>query len=116
MTMKYSGFFILVTGLALIANGCASSLSRQTEWPHIRATAANEVANREGDSRWARDAYFTPTRHEDGVWGVKVSARYPLNKPGDSIDLRIRDGGEVISYLRRFTNYPEPVEHVPSGF
>ena len=114
--MKCSGVFILATGATVILNGCASSLSRESDWPRIRTTAANEVANREGDSRWARDAYFTPTRHEDGVWGVKASARDPLNKPGDSIDLRIRDGGEVISYLRRFTTYPEFIEHVPTGF
>jgi uncharacterized protein YceK len=115
MIMKGYRFLILVT-VVLLANGCASSLRHESEWPRIRATAVNEVTQREGDSRWARDAYFNPTRHADGVWGVKVSARYPLSRPGDSIDLRIRDGGEVVSYLRRFTTYPQYIEHVPNGF
>jgi hypothetical protein len=114
--MKHNGFFIWVAGAALIASGCASSLRHESDWPRIRTTAANEVANREGDSRWARDAYFTPTRHAEGVWAVKVSARYPLSRPGDSIDLHIRDGGEVISYERRFTTYPQNIEHVSTGF
>jgi hypothetical protein len=117
MIMKGNRLLLLVTGTAaLIATGCASSLRNESEWPKIRATAANEVANREGDSRWARDSYINPTQHADGVWGVQVSARYPLSRPGDSIDLRIRDGGEVISYLRRFTHYPKFIEHVPNGF
>jgi hypothetical protein len=113
--MKGYGSLTVVIG-ALLTNGCASNLRQESDWARIRATAVNEVTQREGDSRWARDAYFNPTQHADGVWGVKVSARYPLSRPGDSIDLRIRDGGEVISYVRRYTTYPQHIEHVSTGF
>jgi len=112
MIRKFSGFFILVTGVTLITGGCASSLRHESDWPRIRTTAATEVANREGDSRWAHDAYFTPTEHTNGVWTIVVSAHYPIKRTGDSIHLRIKDEGEVVSYLRRFANYPVWIEHV----
>jgi len=113
--MKIRGVFILITGVALLASGCMSGLRHESDWPRVRATAATEVASREGDSRWAHDAYFTPTEHTNGVWTIVVSAHYPIKRTGDSIHLRIRDEGEVVTYVRRFANYPVWIEHVPTS-
>jgi len=113
--MKIRGVFILITGVALVASGCMSGLRHESDWPRVRTTAATEVANREGDSRWAHDAYFTPTEHTNGVWTIVVSAHYPLKRTGDSIHLRLRDEGEVVTYVRRFANYPVWIEHVQTS-
>jgi hypothetical protein len=102
--------------LVLLLAGCASNkeferadaLRREPEWPAIRAAAEMEVARREGNTEWSHSAYYAPEQHTNGVWVVIASGAYPLNKLGDSIDMLVRDSGEVFSYApRSSTSHPK---------
>jgi len=100
-------------GLALtvlaLGTGCASNqefervdaLRRDPAWPIIRAAAEMEIARRESNTQWSHSAYYTPSQHTNGVWVVVASGAYPANTLGDSIDLLIRDSGEILSYAPR---------------
>ena len=95
--------------------GCAGNrelqrvdtLRRDPTWPAIRAAAETEVARREGNTQWSHSAYYNPQQHTNGVWVVVASGAYPLNRLGDSIDMTIRDDGEVISYSPRQPSHPK---------
>src|SRR5436190_20506164 len=110
--MKFSRILLFVVTGALFATGCAShragqridALRREPGWPAIHATAEMEVARREGNTQWSHSAYYSPQQHTNGVWVVVASGAYPLNTLGDSIDILIRDGGEVISYSPRMSH------------
>jgi hypothetical protein len=113
MSIRYfSSCAVLV--LALIT-GCAShreferveALRRDAVWPDIRAAAEKEIARREGSTQWSSSAYYAPQQHTNGVWAVVISGAYPNNRLGDSIDLLIRDTGEVISYSPRISWHPK---------
>jgi hypothetical protein len=103
-----------VVAVMLLA-GCAGSkqlqhqesLRRDRDWPKIRAAAELEVARHEGNTLWSHDAYFTPQEHTNGVWYVVAAGAYPLNGYGDSIDILLRDGGEILSYLPRRDFHPK---------
>ncbi len=94
----------------LIATGCTGSkyserlaaLRRDPGWPAIRTAAEKEIARREGGTNWSGSAYYAPRQHTNGVWAVVASGAYPNNRMGDSIDLLIRDGGEIIYYAPRW--------------
>lgn len=98
----------------VLATGCASNreferveaLRRDPAWPTIRAAAEMEIARREGSAQWSSSAYYAPNQHTNGVWMVIASGAYPNNRLGDSIDLLIRDSGEVISYSPRMSWHP----------
>ena len=81
----------------------AEALRRVPAWPAIRAAAEMEIARREGSAQWSSAAYYAPKHHTNGVWVVVASGAYPNNTLGDSIDLLIRDSGEVISYSPRMS-------------
>jgi hypothetical protein len=106
------GYFSLS---AVLVVGCAGNkefrgvdaLRRHPDWPRIRATAELEVAQREGNTLWSYDAYYAPKQHTNGVWCVVASGAYPANRYGDSMDMLIRDGGEVFSYSPRMSSHPE---------
>ena len=51
--------------------------------------------------------YYAPEQHTNGVWVVVASGAYPHNRLGDSIDMVIRDDGEVISYAPRMSSHPK---------
>ena len=99
----------------LLTTGCASQkefervdvLRRDTAWPTIRAAAEMEIARREGNTQWSHSAYYNPQQHTNGVWAVVASGAYPGNTLGDSIDLLIRDSGEVVSYKPRMSGHPK---------
>ena len=101
--------------LSLFIVGCAGSrelqridvLRQDSAWPDIRAAAEKEIARREGNTRWSSSAYYAPAQHTNGVWVVVASGAYPNNRLGDSIDLLIRDTGEVISYVPRDPWHPK---------
>jgi len=103
-----------VAAVTLFVSGCATTketqridaLRRDPDWPRIRAVAEIEVGRREGNTLWSYDAYYTPKQHTNRVWVVVASGAYPLNRLGDSIDLLIRDSGEVLSYSPRQANHP----------
>jgi hypothetical protein len=101
--------------LGLFIVGCAGSrelqhvdaLRRDPSWPVIRAKAEVEIAHREGNTEWSHSAYYAPHEHTNGVWVVVASGAYPLNRLGDSLDMRIRDSGEVVSYAPRMSDHPK---------
>ena len=101
--------------LSLLAVGCAANrelaradeLRRDSSWPMIRAAAEVEVARREGSTEWSHSAYYAPRENTNGVWIVIASGAYPLNRMGDSIELLIRNGGEVVSYSPRLASHPK---------
>jgi hypothetical protein len=106
----------VTVGLAVVfVVGCASNkelhridlLKRDPDWPRIRAAAELEIARREGNTSWSYDAYFSPREHTNRVWAVVASGAYPANRWGDSIDLLIRDGGEVLAYSPRWGSHPK---------
>jgi hypothetical protein len=111
--MKASKLLILAALLPFAA-GCAGnrrlqhieSLRQEPDWPKIRAAAEIEVARKEGNTQWSHSAYYSPEEHTNGVWYVVASGSYPLNRLGDSIDLLIKDGGEVVSYSPRMQGHP----------
>src|ERR1051325_9512034 len=94
---------LILAAVLLLAAGCATprwvqhieALRQEPDWPKIRAAAEIEVAHKEGNTRWSHSAYYSPEEHTNGVWYVVASGSYPLNRLGDSIDLLIKDGGEV---------------------
>ena len=100
--------------LSLFVIGCAGSralqhadaLRRDPVWPVIRMSAETEIARRERNTDWSHSAYYAPQEHTNGVWSVVASGAYPLNRLGDSIDILIRDSGEVISYSPRISSHP----------
>jgi len=100
--------------LSLFVVGCAGSrelqrvdaLRRDPSWPLIRAAAETEIARRERNTEWSHSAYYSPQQHTNGVWAVVASGAYPLNRLGDSIDMLIRDSGEVVSYSPRMSSHP----------
>ena len=95
--------------------GCAGNrelkridaLRSDPAWPAIRAAAEAEVAHRDGNTQWSHSAYYAPQQHTNGVWVVVASGAYPLNKLGDSIDMLVRDSGNVFSYAPRFSSHPK---------
>ena len=99
--------FIAGGFLIILANGCANNLElqrldalkRDADWPKIHAAAEMEIARKEGNTNWSYSAYYEPKQHTNGVWVVVASGAYPFNRMGDSIDLLIRDNGEVTSVL-----------------
>jgi hypothetical protein len=101
--------------ILVLATGCASNrkldrvetLRRDPTWPDIRAAAEKEIARREGSTQWSSSAYYAPQQHTNGMWAVVASGAYPNNRLGDSIDLLIRDSGEVISYAPRMSWHPK---------
>ena len=101
--------------LAVIATGCAGNrelqridaLRRDPAWPKIRAAAEMEVARKEGNTDWSHSAYYEPEQHTNGVWVVVASGAYPLNRLGDSIDMNIREDGQVVSYSPRQPDHPK---------
>lgn len=110
--MNVSKGFILAVFLSVIV-GCAGngrlrhvdSLRQNSNWPTIRAAAELEVARKQGNARWSHSAYYAPEEHTNGIWHVVASGPYPLNRLGDSIDLLIKDGGEVVGYSPRMRDY-----------
>ena|ERR1043165_7173058 len=106
--------FPFLAGLLLFAAGCAGSrqlqhteaLRQDRDWPKIRAATEIEVARREGNTQWSHSAYYAPQEHTNGVWYVVASGAYSHNRMGDSIDILIKDGGEVISYSPRMSKHP----------
>jgi hypothetical protein len=112
--MNIRNFFILGVFAVVLVTGCAGNqelqridaLRRQPAWPAIRAAAETEVARREGNTEWSHSAYYAPQQHTNGVWAVVASGSYPLNRLGDSIDMLIRDSGEVVSYAPRMSSHP----------
>lgn len=108
---KFVSLSILVF---LLGTGCASNreferveaLRSDPAWPAIRAAAEMEIARREGSTQWSSSANFAPKQHTNGIWVVVSSGAYPNNTLGDSIDLLIRDSGEVISYSPRMSRHP----------
>ena len=113
--MKSFFNFACAVAAAALLIGCAGSkemqhaegLRRHPDWPRIRAAAELEVAHHEGNTLWSHDAYYWPHEHTNGVWYVVASGAYPLNAYGDSIDMLIRDGGEVVSYSPRRDYHPK---------
>lgn len=107
-----------VVGIALLvlllATGCRSTnklgrvdaLRRDPSWSTVRAAAEMEIARRVGSTNWSHSAYYTPKEHTNGVWVVVASGAYPNNTLGDSIDLLIRDSGEVVTYTPRMSWHP----------
>jgi hypothetical protein len=101
--------------ILIFVTGCAGSrqlqhteaLRQERDWPKIRAAAEIEVARKEGNTQWSHSAYYAPQEHTNSVWYVVASGDYPLNRMGDSIDLLIKDGGEVISYSPRMKDHPK---------
>lgn len=101
--------------MALAVAGCAGNhefqridaLRREPAWPKIRATAEIEVARKERNTDWSHSAYYTPEQHTNDVWVVIASGAYPLNAMGDSINIVIRDDGEVVSYAPRMSFHPK---------
>jgi hypothetical protein len=91
----------------------------------VQGAAEREVASRKGDPEFARDAFYRPIAHTNGIWFVRVSGvmyyqngyatfingsgmsgGYPRSLSWDAYDVRIRDNGEVVSYAsRRETQY-----------
>jgi len=112
--MKTRASFIVSGLLVILSAGCANNrellrldaLKRDADWPKIRAAAEIEIARKEGNTDWSHSAYYAPTQHTNGVWAVVASGAYPFNQMGDSIDMAIRDNGEVISYSPRFSKHP----------
>jgi len=110
--MKY---FTLLICVAVIAAGCAGNreferidaLRRDPAWPKIRAAAEMEVARKEGNTNWSYRAYYLPEQHTNGVWVVVASGAYPLDRLGDSIDIIIRDDGQIVSYSPRQSSHPK---------
>ena len=100
---------------SMFAVGCAGSraqhridaLRNDPNWPRIRTTAETEIARRGEKADWLRSAYYSPHEHTNGVWLVVVSGQYPLNRMGDRIDILVRDGGEVVSYVPRWPSHPK---------
>jgi len=101
-------------------------LRHNRAWPRIQSVARVEIERRKGDTEFARDAFYRPIEHTNGVWFVRVSGvmcydnhyygtlikganmqgGYPRSGSWDAHDLAIRDNGEVLSYaLRRETQY-----------
>jgi len=112
--MNIRGILSLAIPVLVLAAGCTTNneferidaLRRDLAWPRIRAAAEMEIARREGSTQWSYSAYYTPTQHTNGIWGVVAFGAYPSNKLGDSIDLLIRDSGEVFSYVPRMSRHP----------
>jgi hypothetical protein len=107
--------FLVLAGLLSFAAGCAGSrqlqhteaLRQERNWPKIRAAAEIEVARKEGNTQWSHSAYYAPKEHTNSLWHVVASGAYPLNSMGDSIDILIKDDGEVISYAPRTKDHPK---------
>jgi hypothetical protein len=101
--------------VSLLVAGCAGNrefkrieaLRGDPAWPMIRAAAEVEVAHRDGNAHWSHSAYYAPEQHTNGVWVVVASGAYPLNRFGDSIDMLVRDSGEVFSYSPRMEKHPK---------
>jgi len=122
---------------ALLLTSCATSqdswlvprrvqvLRQRPAWPQVQAVAERELANRRSDPEFARDAFYRPMEHTNGVWfvtvsgvmyyqnhygsfikGAGMSGGYPRSLSWDAYDLRISDSGKVLSYAsRRETQY-----------
>jgi hypothetical protein len=111
--MKLSICLGCIATTAVLLAGCANTgelqrldaLRRDPDWPRIRTAAELEIARRDGNTRWSYDAYYAPQQHTNGVWYVVASGAYPLNRFGDSTDILIRDGGEILSYSRRMDSH-----------
>jgi hypothetical protein len=107
--------FVVLAAILSFAAGCAGSrrlqhvesLRQESNWPNIRAAAEIEVARRDGNTQWSHSAYYSPREHTNGVWYVVASGAYPLNRLGDSIDLLIKDRGEIVSYTPRMQSHPK---------
>ena len=109
--MNIRSFYCFGILVLVLVTSCASNkefervdaLRRDPAWPAIRAAAEMEIARRESSTQWSHSAYYAPKQHTNSVWVVVASGAYPNNTLGDSIDLIIRDGGEVISYAPRMS-------------
>jgi hypothetical protein len=112
--MKIPSFIIFGSMVFVFVTGCAGrrelqhvdALRRDPGWPAIRAEAEEEVTRRKGNAEWSHSAYYAPQQHTNGMWVAVASGAYPLNRLGDSIDMLIRDSGEVVSYAPRMSSHP----------
>jgi hypothetical protein len=109
--------FIFMGLVLLLGAGCAGNrrlqrieeLKNQPDWPRIRMIAEAEVIRRQRYTD-SSSTHYEPEQHTNGVWAVVISAPYPGNRSGDSTDMLIRDGGEVISIKPRMIWRKETAE------
>ncbi len=136
MVRKVFSYLGLVSA-GLLLTSCATSqdswlvprrvqvLRQRVAWPWVQAVAERELARRTGEPEFARDAFYRPIEHTNGVWfltvsgvmyyqnhyasfitGAGISGGYPRRLSWDAYDLRIRDNGDVLSYgSRRESQY-----------
>jgi hypothetical protein len=122
----------LLVAATLLLTSCATNqekwlvprrvivLRHKRDWPRIESVARREIERQKGDAEFARNAFYRPIEHTNGVWFVTVSGvmfyqdhygasikganmrgGYPRSGFWDAFDLEITDGGQVLSYVKR---------------
>ncbi|BCU79233.1 hypothetical protein [Luteolibacter sp. LG18] len=103
--MKILSLFV---GMPLVfaAVSCAPSpevqatraLTGDPHWPLVLANTQRTIRHREQQDFWAANARYTPHSYDGRVWVIRASGAYPIDLPGDFIDLAVRNDGTVLDY------------------